>query len=214
MKLWRSLFLGLLVLLQSSVVLAQETPPDKLVHDTAEDVLQILRTDEALRHGDKQRAYALVREKMLPVVNFRRTAQLTLGKYWRQASEEQREAFAEEFKTLLINTYAAALTQYKDEKVVYKPFSMKPEEKRVVVQTEVIRANGTKVPVDYYLERTSNGWRVYDVIVDGISLVINYRSAFSDIVEKKGVDGLIADLRNKNQRGETMEPNKTNNHQA
>jgi phospholipid transport system substrate-binding protein len=210
MKLWRSLFLGLLVLLQSAVVLAQETPPDKIIHDTAEDVLQILRTDEALRHGDKQRAYALVREKMLPVVNFRRTAQLTLGKYWRQASEEQREAFAEEFKTLLINTYAAALTQYKDEKVVYKPFSMKPEEKRVVVQTEVIRANGTKVPVDYYLEHTSNGLKVYDVIVDGISLVINYRSAFSDIVEKKGIDGLIADLRNKNQRGETMEPNKTN----
>jgi len=129
MKLWRSLFLGLLVLLQSAVVLAQETPPDKIIHDTAEDVLQILRTDEALRHGDKQRAYALVREKMLPVVNFRRTAQLTLGKYWRQASEEQREAFAEEFKTLLINTYAAALTQYKDEKVVYKPFSMKPGRK-------------------------------------------------------------------------------------
>ncbi len=210
MKIWRSFLLGFLVFLQTSMVLAQETPPDKLIHDTAEDVLQILRTDDALRRGDKQRAYALVQEKMLPVVNFRRTAQLTLGKYWRQATDAQKDLFAKEFQTLLINTYAAALTQYKDEKVVYKPFSMQPGEKRITVQTEVVRAGGNKVPVDYYLEHTSSGWKVYDVVVDGISLIINYRSAFADIIENKGIDGLIADLQDKNRRGETMEPNKTN----
>lgn len=178
---------------------AQETAPDVLVRNVTNEVLDIIRKDKDIKAGSTKRAIELVEQKVLPHFNFTRMTALAVGKDWRQASEAQKKALTESFKELLVRTYSNALIAYKNETVDYKPFKMQPGETDVTVRTQ-IHQSGAKQPIslDYSLEKGAQGWKVYDVIVAGVSLVTNYRSSFATEVRNGGIDGLIKTLQAKN----------------
>ena len=200
MKFLFALFSGLLI---SASVAAMDVAPDVLVKTVTNDVLDIVRKDKDIQSGNTQKAIDLVEAKVLPNFNFTRMTQLAMGREWRQASAAQQKILTDEFHTLLVRTYAKALTQYKNETVDYKPFSMKAGETDVRVRTEVIQAGaGTNIGLDYWLEKSGTGWKVYDIEVGGISIVTNYRGSFASEVRNGGIDGLIKTLQTKNKSGE------------
>lgn len=176
---------------------AQEAP-DALVKRITEEVLQIVRTDKNLLNGDTQRAIELVDQKVLPHFNFNRMTALAVGKDWRKATPEQQQKLSQEFKTLLVRTYSNALTGYKNQTVRYKKFKMNPADAEVLVQTEILQPGGQPVQLDYSMEKQDKGWKVYDVVVGGISLVTNYREQFGQEVRANGIDGLIKAIAHKN----------------
>lgn len=180
---------------------AEAKAPDAVIHDVSEDILQILRTDPAIKGGDKEKAKKIVYEKILPVVHIRRTAQLVLARHWGSANSKQKDDFTIQFRDFLINSYATALTEFENEKVKYSKAAISPSGKTATVKTVVIRSNGQEIPVDYYLEKTPDGWRIYDVAIENVRMVINYRNTFDQKIREKGLDGLIAELADKNRRG-------------
>jgi phospholipid transport system substrate-binding protein len=176
---------------------AQEAP-DALVQRVTEDVLEIIRKDKDIQNGDTRKVIELVDKKVLPNFNFTHMTALALGKEWRKATPQQQTQLTAEFKTLLVRTYSNALTSYKNQKVVYKPFKMGPADTDVLVRTDVMQPGSKPVQLDYSLEKLESGWKVYDVVVAGISLVTNYRDQFNQEVRNGGVDGLIASVAAKN----------------
>jgi len=176
---------------------AQEMP-DVLIKQVTEDVLEIVRNDKDIQSGNTQKAIDLVDKKVLPHFDFLHMTALALGKDWRKATPQQQQQLTAEFKTLLVRTYSNALTGYKNQKVVYKPFKMNAGETDVLVRTEVLQPGSKAVQLDYSLEKKESGWKVYDVTVAGISLVTNYRDQFAQEVRNGGVDGLIATVAAKN----------------
>ncbi|OQA33208.1 MAG: putative phospholipid-binding protein MlaC precursor [Betaproteobacteria bacterium ADurb.Bin341] len=176
---------------------AQEAP-DVLVKRITEEVLHIIRTDKELQEGNTQRAIELVDQKVLPHFNFTHMTALAVGKDWRKASPEQQKKLTEEFKTLLVRTYSNALTGYKNQTIRYKPARMDAEGKDVRIPTEILQPGGQPVQLDYNMEKLENGWKVYDVVVGGISLVTNYRDQFGQEVRANGIDGLIKAISTKN----------------
>ncbi|MDP3636717.1 MAG: ABC transporter substrate-binding protein, partial [Azonexus sp.] len=150
------------------------------------------------QNGNAQKVIDLVDKKVLPHFNFPRMAALALGKEWRKATAPQQQQLTVEFRTLLVRTYANALTGYKNQKVVFKPFKMSAGETDVMVRTEVVQPGSKAVQLDYSLEKQDSGWKVYDVTVAGISLVTNYRDQFAQEVRNGGIDGLIATISAKN----------------
>ena len=198
MKSLLSLFLGLFVFATSA--LAEEVAPDALVKGVTTDVLTIVRQDKDIQNGNSKRVIELVETKVLPHFDFSRMAALALGREWKKASPEQKKRLTEEFRTLLVRTYSNALTGYKNQTVVYKPFKMQAGEADVLVKTEVRQPGAQAIPLDYSLEKQGDGWKVYDVIVGGISLVTNYRESFAQEVRSGGIDGLIQSVANKNKQ--------------
>ncbi len=180
-----------------SPALAQEAP-DVLVKRVTEEVLEIVRKDRDIQNGSTQKAVELVDQKVLPHFDFRHMTALAVGKDWKKASPGQQQQLTAEFKTLLVRTYSNALTSYKNQKIVYKPFKMNPGDSEVLVRTEVIQPGSKPVQIDYNLEKADGGWKVYDVVVAGISLVTNYRDQFAQEVRSGGIDGLIAAIAAKN----------------
>lgn len=185
-------------LLLPPAVDAQELTPDALVKNVTNEVLTILRQDKDIQSGSQKRAVELVETKVLPHFNFSRMTALAVGRDWRQANTEQQKALTEEFRTLLVRTYSNALTAYKNQTVSYKPFRMQPSDTDVTVRTQIVQPGSEAVSIDYSLEKGANGWKVYDVIVGGVSLVTNYRESFAAEVRKSGIDGLIKSLQTKN----------------
>ena len=183
--------------LVGTAVQAQDAP-DALIMQVTEDVLDIVRKDKDIQTGNAQKAIELVDKKVLPHFNFPHMTALALGKEWRKATVQQQQQLTAEFRTLLVRTYSNALTGYKNQKVVYKPFKMKPDETDVMVRTEVVQPGSKAVQLDYSLEKQDSGWKVYDVAVAGISLVTNYRDQFAQEVRSGGIDGLIATISVKN----------------
>ncbi len=183
--------------LLASPALAQEAP-DVLVKRVTEEVLEIVRKDRDIQNGSTQKAVELVDQKVLPHFDFRHMTALAVGKDWKKASPGQQQQLTAEFKTLLVRTYSNALTSYKNQKIVYKPFKMNPGDSEVLVRTEVIQPGSKPVQIDYNLEKSDAGWKVYDVVVAGISLVTNYRDQFGQEVRSGGIDGLIAAIAAKN----------------
>ncbi len=178
--------------------------PVALIRSTADYVLEQVRERKAELQKDSSGIYELVQEKVLPHFDFRIMSRGALGKYWRRASEAQKQRIAREFRELLVRTYATTLLNYSDQEVEYLPFRGKPEDKRVTVATRVHDQGGPPIPINYRLYRTSDGrWKIYDVVVDGVSLVSNYRSSFAAEVKKSGIEGLISSLarHNRKQRG-------------
>ncbi|MDR2015748.1 MAG: ABC transporter substrate-binding protein [Azoarcus sp.] len=173
-------------------------PPDELVRNVTDEVLTIVRNDKAIQAGDFQKTLALVDEKILPHFNFRRMTSLAVGPGWRSASPEQQERLIAQFRILLVRTYSNALIKFRDQTIALKPLRGDSGGKTVTVNTEVRQAGAQPIPIDYSLEQTDNGWKVFDVIVTGASLVTNYRGDFTQEVNAKGVDGLIASLEAKN----------------
>ena len=184
-------------LLPSAQALAQQAP-DVLVREVTNEVLEIVRADEALRAGEKHRVMELVDAKVLPHFDFRRMTMLAVGRDWRDASAEQQVRLTEAFRTLLVRTYSNALTQYRDQTVAFKPARFAATDKRVQVRTEVHQSGAQPIGIDYMLEQSEAGWKVFDVIVAGVSLVTTYRSSFADEVRSGGVEGLLKSLEAKN----------------
>jgi phospholipid transport system substrate-binding protein len=177
---------------------AQETAPDVLVKNVTTEVLDIIRKDKDIQSGNTKRAIELVEQKVLPHFNFTHMTQMAMGKDWRQASPAQQKVLTEEFRKLLVNTYSNALTAYKDQTVEYKPFRMQPGDTDVTVRTEVHQAGGKPLTLDYSLEKLAQGWKVYDMVVAGASLVTTYRSQFNNEVRNNGIEGLIKWIQAKN----------------
>jgi phospholipid transport system substrate-binding protein len=201
MKLLFAFFSGLLI---SATVMAQDVAPDVLVKTVTEEVLEIVRKDKDIRSGNTKKAIELVESKVLPNFNFTRMTQLALARDWRQASAAQQKTLTDEFRALLVRTYAKALTEYKNQTVAYKPFTLKAGETDVRVRTEIKQSGaGKNVELDYWLEKSSSGWKVYDIEVGGISIVTNYRESFAAEVRNNGIDGLIKSLQAKNKSGDT-----------
>jgi phospholipid transport system substrate-binding protein len=188
---------ALVAVLCAAPAAAQEAP-DAMVKRVSQDVLQIIKTDAKVRAGDQARLREVVETKLAPNFDFQRMTSLAMGRNWRTATPEQQKQLAEQFKTLLVRTYSSALTQYKDETIDYKPLKLDAGATDTTVRTAVIRAGGAPVPIDYSMAKGADGWKAYDVIVGGVSLVTNYRDEFNEQVKSGGVDGLIKVLTDKN----------------
>ncbi len=201
MKSLLSVVLGFFVAV--SVALANEEAPDALIHKVTDDVLTIVRQDKDIRNGNTKKAIELVEAKVLPHFNFQRMTALAMGRDWNKANPEQKKRLADEFKTLLVRTYSNALTGYKDQTIRYKPSKMQGGDTEVLVRTEIVQPGNKPIPLDYSLEKQADGWKVYDVVVAGVSLVTNYRDTFNQEVRANGVDGLIETLAKKNAQAET-----------
>lgn len=177
---------------------AEIVAPDVLARNVTAEVLSILRADKEIRAGDVSKATALIETRILPHFNFPTATRLAMGKNWRQATPGQRQALITEFRTLLARTYAAALTLYRDQTIDYRPLKLTPRDTDVIVKSVVRQARGEPISVDYRMEKTENGWKVYDVKLAGISLVENYRTRFSAEIERSGIDGLVKALTENN----------------
>ncbi|MBK7425185.1 MAG: ABC transporter substrate-binding protein [Propionivibrio sp.] len=184
--------------LSCSSVFAQEVTPDALIKKVTEDVLTIVRQDKDIQNGNTKKAIDLVETKVLPIFDFQRMTALAMGKDWNKATPEQKKRLSEEFKTLLVRTYSNALTGYRDQMVRYKPSKMQSGDTEVLVRTEVLKPGNKPIALDYALEKQADGWKVFDVIVAGVSLVTNYRDTFNQEVRANGIDGLIKMLVTKN----------------
>lgn len=175
-------------------------PPDELVKQTTDKVIMELDANREALVSDRDRLYRMVDEIVLPHFDFSRMSQLVLGRYWRTADDAQKEKFVGEFKTLLVRTYATALFEYQGQKITYKPSRVKDGDDRAVVQTEIKPADGPAIPLHYSLSKDADGrWRVFDIRIDGISLVTNYRTTYGRTIQNEGIDALISSLSKKNQ---------------
>ena len=191
------LFFGLIV--STSSLLAQEAP-DAMVKNITEEVLSIVREDKDIQGGNTQKAIALVEEKVLPSFDFKRMTALALGREWNKANPAQKDRLTEEFKTLLVRTYSNALTSYKDQSIRYRPLKMADSDTEVLVRTEIVQPGNRPIQLDYSLHKPESTWKVYDVVVAGVSLVTNYRDTFTQEIRANGVDGLIQMLESKNKQ--------------
>lgn len=174
--------------------------PDALAKSVTEEVLAVLRADKDIHSGNQKNVVDLIEAKVLPHFNFARMTQLAVGRNWRQASPEQQKALIEQFRVLLVRTYAAAFIAYRNQVIEVRPVRMQPGDQEVVVKSQINRPSGPPVTVDYSMEKMDQGWKVYDVAIESVSLVQNYRGTFSTEVQKGGIDGLIKSLTEKNRQ--------------
>ncbi len=193
----KKLLLSLTLLGFSMTGFAIESP-DELVKRTAEDVLATVKSDADIQAGNQEKIFALTEEKILPNFNFDKVSRLVLGKNWTKASPEQKTAFQNEFRTLLIRTYATALSKYKNQTIEYKPLRMAEGATSASVKTQIVQPGGQPIAVDYALEKQGDSWKVYDIVIEGVSLVTNYRGQFAQEIRQNGLDSLIKKLADKN----------------
>lgn len=189
----------LLSALLAAPALAQEpTAPDVLVKNVTLEVVDMIAKDKDIKAGSRAKLIQLIEAKVLPHFNFNAMTALAMGQNWNRASAEQRQRLTEEFKTLLVRTYASALSAYSEQKFEFRPLRARPADTEVTVQVRVLQPGAQPVPIDYSMEKTASNWKVYDVMVGGVSLVVNYRTEFSNAVRANGIDGLIKELQTKN----------------
>jgi phospholipid transport system substrate-binding protein len=187
----------LLAALLAAPASAQDSP-DALVKRVSEDTVQAIKADPKLVAGDPARVREVIEQKLLPHFDFTRMTALAMGRNWRQATAEQQQKLSSEFRTLLVRTYSNALTQYRDEKIDVKPVRADANATEVTVRSEILRAGRPPMQIDYGMAKTPQGWKAYDVIVGGVSLVTNYRDEFNEQVKAGGIDGLIKTLADEN----------------
>ena len=192
----QQLFTALSIALALGTAHAQGAP-DALIKQVSTEVIDTVKGDKAIQAGDVGKIIALVDAKVMPHVNFQRMTSSAVGRFWREATPAQQKRLQEEFKTLLVRTYAGALTQVKDQTVQMKPLRAAPEDSEVVVRTEV-KGKGEAIQLDYRLEKDGATWKIYDVNVLGVWLVQQYRSSFATEIGSSGIDGLIAKLAERN----------------
>lgn len=186
-----------LVVLAALPAFAQEAP-DAMVKRVSQDTLATIRSDPLVQSGDQAHIRDLIEVKLVPHFDFMRMTALAMGRNWRNATPEQQKQLSDQFRALLVRTYAGALNQYRNEAIDYKPFKMNPDDTEVTVRTQVTKTSGQPVSIDYSLEKTPAGWKAYDVIVAGVSLVTNYRDEFNAQIKNGGIDGLIKTLTDRN----------------
>jgi phospholipid transport system substrate-binding protein len=186
------------VLAESPVVKESIESPVVLLERTSEQVLKILRDDAELLKKEPDRVYKIIDDYILPNLDQVTMAKLALGKNWKKASKEQKKVFVEEFKNLLVRTYSRSLVEFKDQEIRYFPVKLTPDTNKISVRAEVIQPGGPAIPMAYRMRIKNNAWKVYDIKIDGISLVTSYRGTFTQEVRKSGIDGLLKYLQDKN----------------
>jgi phospholipid transport system substrate-binding protein len=179
-------------------VFAQEAGPEELVKKITDDVMAAIKSDKELAAGDKQKAMKLAEEKILPHVDFEEATRLALGRGWKQASPEQQKKLVTEFRNMLVRTYSNAISAYEGQTMKVLPSRVKAGDTEATVRNQFIRPGGKPVLIDYSMRKTDQGWKVYDIVVEGVSLVLTYRSEFDAIVKQEGIDALIKRLTQKN----------------
>ena len=172
--------------------------PDEVIRKTSDDVISALKSDKYIQNGNKKKLYQLAEEKIFPSFNFERISRLVLGKAWRKATDLQKEQFKSEFRSLLLRTYSIALSKYKDQGIEIKPMRMKATDEIVTVKTEIVQDGAQPIKVNYALAKDGDSWLVFDIVIEGVSLVTNYRSQFSSEIRKGGMDSLNKKLAKKN----------------
>ena len=183
--------------LNSTTALAQEAP-DAMVRKNTNEILAAIKADKDLAAGNQKKIEKLADEKVLPFFNFVRMTQLAVGRNWRDANDAQKKSLIDEFRTLLVRTYSTSLTQFRNQTIDVKPLKVAPTDTEIVVKTQVNQPGGQPIPIDYSMEKSGDSWKVYDVLIDGVSLVTNYRSSFNTEIQKSGIDGLIKSLSERN----------------
>lgn len=188
---------------------AEAVAPDELIRTTAQDVLEIVKQDKDIQAGNQKKILDLVDAKVLPHFDFVRMTQLAMGKHWRSASNEQKQALVTEFRNMLVRTYTKAFTVYRDQTIEFKPFRMAAGETEVTVKTSINKPGQPPIPVDYEMRKTANGWKAFDVTIEGVSMVTSYRGTFDTEIQKNGIDGLIKMLSDKNANAASVALHKT-----
>jgi phospholipid transport system substrate-binding protein len=194
----RYLAILLFSLFLPATVLAQELGPEDLVKKITADVMGAIKSDKDLAAGDRQKAVKLAEEKILPHVDFEEATRLAVGRGWPNATPEQKKKLIAEFRNMLVRTYSNAIGTYQGQEMKVLPSRVKPGEDEATVRNQFLRPGGKPVLVDYTMRKTGQGWKVYDIVVEGVSLVLTYRSEFDAVVKQDGVDGLIKRLAQKN----------------
>lgn len=192
------LCLGGVLLVASFGARAEVTGPDVLVRNTAQEVLAIVKQDKDIRAGNQKKILALVDAKVLPNFDFERMTRLAVGRGWRSATPDQKKTLVTEFRTLLVRTYTNAFTRFQDQTVEVKPVNMIAGADEVTVKTLIAKPGTQSIAVDYEMEKTADGWKAFDLTVEGASLVTTYRGTFTDQIQQSGIDGLIKMLVDKN----------------
>ena len=198
MKSTVALFLSLF----AAAVSAQELAPDAQVKKIAGDVIAIARQDKDIRAGNQVRINELIETQVLPHFDFGRMTALAVGRNWSKASAEQQKALIAEFRTLLVRTYSSALSAYRDQVIEFKPLRSAAGEDEVTVRSQIRQAGAAPISIDYSMQKTGSGWKIYDVVVGGVSLVTNYRENFNAEIREHGLDGLIRTLAARNRAKE------------
>ncbi len=199
----RNLFLKFVIAAAAFIntgVFALDVAPDELVRKNTTEILAAIKSDKDLQAGDQKKIEKLAEEKVIPYFNFAHMTQLAVGRNWRDASDTQKTALTEQFRSLLVRTYSTSLTQYRNQTIDVKALKVSPAETEVVVKTLIVQPGGQPIPIDYSMEKTPGGWKVYDVLIDGVSLVTNYRSSFNTEIKEKGIDALIKSLNDRNSK--------------
>ena len=196
---FRSAALAALFAGVAGVATAQQTPPDELVRTISQGVLDDIKADRTLQTGDIDRLNNLVDRRVMPHINFSRMTSLAVGRNWRSASPDQQKVLMAEFRRLLLLTYADAMRQVTDTSIQIRPLRAKPDDDEVIVRTQVLRPGKESIQLDYRLEKSTSGWRIYDINVLGLWLVEHYRNQFAQVVSASGIDGLIRSMQDKNQ---------------
>lgn len=199
----RKIFLGLILLSGAATANADVIGPDTLIQNTVQEVLAVVKQDKDIQAGNKDKVVALVDAKVLPHFDFKRMTQLSVGKYWRGASEEQKQSLVREFRTMLVRTYTKAFTGYRDQSVEVKPVRMAAADTEATVKTSILKPGASPIAVNYEMEKTADGWKVFDLSIEGAGLVQTYRSTFAKEAEANGIDGLIKMLADKNANSAT-----------
>jgi phospholipid transport system substrate-binding protein len=179
-------------------VSAQDLGPEELIKKITAEVMEALKSDKQLAAGDRQKAIKVAEEKILPHVDFEEATRLAVGRAWAQATPEQKKKLVAEFRNMLVRTYSNALQPYAGQQMKVMPVRMKPGDSEVTVQNQFIRSGGQPVKIDYSMRKADQGWKIYDIVVEGVSLVLTYRSEFDAVVKQEGIDGLIKRLAQKN----------------
>jgi len=194
-----ALWLGVLLACVSLGVSADTPEPEALIRNTVDEVLAIVKRDKDIQAGNKKKVNELVDARVLPHFNFTHMTRLAVGKNWRNATPEQKKNLEIEFRNLLVRTYTTAFTTYQDQEVEVKPLKMANDAAEVTIKTFILNKGKQPLPVNYDMEKMANGWKVYDLSIEGVSLVTNYRGTFAEQIQKTGIDGLIKTLVEKNQ---------------
>jgi len=193
--------LALISALAAPFSLAQDVAPDVLLKAVTSEVIAIIRQDKDIQAGDPAKVADLVETRILPLFDFIRMTRIAVARNWRLATSEQQEALTLEFKTLLVRTYSTALSGYRDQVIEYKPLRLAPDATEVTVKSDVQQAGAERLTIDYDMEKTPAGWKVYDIKIAGVSLVTTYRGTFAGKVRDGGIDGLIKSLSDRNRQG-------------
>jgi phospholipid transport system substrate-binding protein len=178
--------------------LARDLAPDVLVKNVTQEVVGLIAKDKDIKAGNRTKLVEVIEAKVLPHFSFQSMTALAMGQSWNKATAEQKKRLIQEFRTLLVRTYASALAAYAEQRFDYRPLRARPTDTDVTVQVRVIQSGAQPVPIDYSMEKTPSGWKVYDVMVGGVSLVANYRTEFNHTVREAGVEGLIKNMQAKN----------------